>query len=147
MKTNRALLFISVIFLGVGIGIFTWKQDTFRKKTQNVDLKNTNMTKQLSSEEFKEIISNKKVWVLDVRENYEFNEGHIKEAQLVPSTRFDESFEELRIKKSDKIAVYCRSGNRSSFITQKLNEKGYGNVFNLELGIADWQKNGFEVEK
>lgn len=105
------------------------------------------MVNQLSSEEFKELISDKKTWILDVRESYEFNKGYIKEAQLVPSTRFDEFFDELKIGKNDKIAVYCRSGSRSYFIVQKLNEKGYRNVFNLELGIIDWERKGFGIER
>lgn len=105
------------------------------------------MVNHLSTEEYKKLIENKAVWNLDVRESYEFNEGYIKGAKLVPSTRFDEFFEELKIKKSDKIALYCRSGSRSAFIAQKLIDKGYKNVFNLELGFIDWQRNGFESVK
>ncbi|MBT3356114.1 rhodanese-like domain-containing protein [bacterium] len=105
------------------------------------------MIKHLSAEEYKELIESKNVWNLDIREGYEFNEERIEGARLVPSTKFEDIFEELKIKKSEKIAVYCRSGARSAFIAQKLSDKGYENIFNLELGLIDWKKNGFNVEK
>jgi phage shock protein E len=105
------------------------------------------MVNHLSTEEYKKLIENKAVWNLDVREKYEFNEGYIKDAKLTPSTRFDEFFEELKIKKNDKIALYCRTGSRSAFIAQKLVDKGYKNVFNLELGFVDWQRKDFESVK
>jgi rhodanese-related sulfurtransferase len=103
------------------------------------------MRSDLSVEEFEELIKNKKTKLLDVREKYEFDAGHIKGANLVPSTRFDENFEPLKIKKTDKIALYCRSGSRTSFIMKKLKEQGYKNVFHLEMGIIDWMKSGRRV--
>ncbi len=105
------------------------------------------MIRHLSTEEYKKLIQNKKVWNLDVRESYEFEDGHIEDAILAPSTRFDEFFDELKIKKVEKIALYCRSGSRSAFVAKKLVERGYENVYNLELGLIDWQRKGFEVIK
>ena len=97
---------------------------------------------QLSADDFEELIKDKKVHLLDVREMYEFKAGYIKGAKLVPSTNFDEYFEKLKIKKSDKIALYCRSGNRSDFIARKLTNLGYDKLYNLELGILDWLEQG-----
>lgn len=93
---------------------------------------------QMSADDFEEAIKDKKVHLLDVREKYEFDAGYIKGAKLAPSTNFDEYFEKLKIKKNDKIALYCRSGNRSDFIGEKLNNLGYDKVYNLELGLIDW---------
>jgi len=94
--------------------------------------------KQLSADGFEELIKDKKVHLLDVREPYEFNQGFIEGAKLIPSTRFQEEFEKIRIKKNDKIALYCRSGNRSDFLARKLQDWGYKKVFNLEMGIIEW---------
>ena len=94
--------------------------------------------KQLSADDFEELIKNKKVWVLDVREPFEFQQGHIKGAKLVPSTHFGEELEKISVKKNDKIALYCRSGSRSHFIAEKLEDMGYKNLFNLEMGIIEW---------
>lgn len=102
---------------------------------------------QLSSDDFEKLIKDKNVHLLDVREKYEFDTGYIKGAKLVPSTNFDEYFEKLKIKKSDKIALYCRSGNRSDFIGRKLVGMGYENIYNLELGIADWIEQKKKIKK
>ncbi|PIE00777.1 MAG: sulfurtransferase [Acidobacteria bacterium] len=98
--------------------------------------------KQLSAQDFEVLISDKKVKLLDVREQHEFAQGHIKGAQLVPSTNFWEEFESLGIKKSDKIALYCYTGSRSDFIARELEQAGYKNVFNLEMGIVEWLESG-----
>jgi len=105
------------------------------------------MNQQLSTEEVKELIKDKKVWLLDVREGYEFNAGHIKGAKLVPSTRFDEEFDKLGIKKNDKIILYCRTGSRSDFILRRLLEKGYKNSGHLEMGLVEWMNYGEKVVK
>lgn len=94
---------------------------------------------QVSSDEFESLISNKKVHLLDVREQSEYDSGRINGSILVPATRFDEEFEKLKLKKSDIIALYCRSGNRSDFIAKRLVAAGYKKVFNLEMGIEEWQ--------
>lgn len=105
------------------------------------------MIQQLSSDDYEKLIKDKRVWNLDVREKYEFDAGHIKGAKLVPSIRFEEEFEKLKVKKKDKIALYCRSGNRSDFIAKKLSEMGYKNIYNLEMGILEWLDFGKKLEK
>lgn len=101
--------------------------------------------KQLSADDFEELIKDKKVHLLDVRELYEFKQGYIKGAKLVPSTHFSEEFEKLKIKKKDKIALYCRSGNRSDFLAKKLQDWGYEKLFNLEMGIIEWLDYGKKI--
>jgi rhodanese-related sulfurtransferase len=103
--------------------------------------------KQLSADDFEELIKSKKVHLLDVRELFEFQQGRIKGAKLVPSTHFEEEFEKVKIKKSDKIALYCRSGSRSHFLAEKLDQMGYKNIFNLEMGIIEWLDYGKKIVK
>jgi rhodanese-related sulfurtransferase len=103
--------------------------------------------KQLSADDFEELINNGKVHLLDVRESYEFKQGFIGSARLVPSTRFREEFEKLKIKKKDKVALYCRSGSRSDFLAKQLQDWGYENLFNLEMGIIEWLDYGKKIIK
>ena len=103
--------------------------------------------KHVSSDEYESLMKKKGFWNLDVREKYEFDAGYIKGAKLVPSTRFEEEFEKLKIKKTDKIGLYCRTGSRSAFIANKLEEMGYKNIFNLELGLLDWMEQGKKVQR
>ena len=39
----------------------------------------------------------------------------------------------------DEIVLYCRSGPRSAWATERLMEMGFGKVFNLKGGITAWK--------
>ena len=101
---------------------------------------------QMSADDFEELLKDKAVCLLDVREPAEYASGRIKGAILLPATNFSEEFVKLGRNKSDKIALYCRSGNRSDFVAKKLAENGYKKVFNLEMGLVEWQEWGKPVE-
>lgn len=74
--------------------------------------------------------------ILDVRTEAEYNTGHVKGAICLPNEDIIEEPEELA-DKTQKILVYCRSGNRSKQAAAKLANMGYENV--LEFGgILDW---------
>lgn len=103
--------------------------------------------KHVSADQYESLLEEKDFWNLDVREKYEFDTGYIKGALLVPSTRFEEEFEKLKISKNSKIGLYCRTGSRSAFIAEKLKDKGYKNIYNLEVGLAEWNGYGKKLTK
>ena len=104
--------------------------------------------KHVSADDFEELITQQKnVWIIDVREPSEFKQGYIKGAKLMPSTRFTEELEKSKIKKTDKLALYCRSGSRSYFLAEQLEQLGYKNVFNLEMGTVEWLEYGKKLVK
>lgn len=73
------------------------------------------------------------VWI-DVREDVEWNFGHLEGIQHMPmSTLNEESFS--RFPKTQKIIIVCRSGNRSRSVTDALRGLGYTNVQNLSSGM------------
>ena len=81
--------------------------------------------------------------MIGVREQEEYNEGHIKGAILIPYTEIESKAPEMLPDKNKRILVYCRSGRRSKIAAQMLAELGYTNV--LEFGgIIDWK---YEVVK
>ncbi|MFO7807558.1 MAG: rhodanese-like domain-containing protein [Candidatus Moraniibacteriota bacterium] len=102
---------------------------------------------QLSADDFEEVIKNNKVRLLDVREKYEFDQGFIKGAELAPSTRFREALQDLKVKKNEKVAVYCRTGSRSDFLARQMAHDGYGDIYNLEMGIEEWLDFGKKLVK
>ncbi len=103
------------------------------------------MNRNLTVDEFEEFIKQPNTHILDVREPFEYAESHIKDAKLVPTSNFWAHFEPLGLKKDDRIALYCRTGNRSFYILNNLLEQGYSNVVHLERGIVDWYGQGKEV--
>ena len=78
----------------------------------------------LSKEELKKMV------IIDVRTQAEWNSGHLEDAILIP---LDVITKEITDKVKDKntpIALYCRSGRRSGIATQQIRQMGYTNVEN-----------------
>jgi molybdopterin/thiamine biosynthesis adenylyltransferase/rhodanese-related sulfurtransferase len=82
---------------------------------------------------------------LDVREQDEWDEGHIPGAVHVPRGHLESRVERLAPDHSRPVVVYCASGNRSAFAAKTLTELGYEDVVSLSGGFVDWKRNGFEV--
>jgi molybdopterin/thiamine biosynthesis adenylyltransferase/rhodanese-related sulfurtransferase len=83
--------------------------------------------------------------LLDVREQDEWQEGHLPGAIHVPRGNLESRVEALLPDKQRELVVYCASGNRSAFAARTLQELGYQNVVNLAGGFVDWKRNGYEV--
>ena len=49
--------------------------------------------------------------------------------------------------KDAKIVLYCRSGHMSQIAAEKLAALGYTNIWNLNGGLIEWEKQGFDLEK
>lgn len=84
--------------------------------------------------------------LFDVRTPEEYSQGHLKDAENINWQ--DASFE-TQVSAFDKakpVFIYCKSGKRSSDAAKRLREMGFTQVYNLEGGIAAWQKAGFKVE-
>ena len=85
------------------------------------------------------------VVVLDVREQWEYDEGHIPGVTLIPMGEVANRLSEIPTDKS--VIVTCRSGNRSGQITDFLRQQGFDNVHNMDGGILAWEAAGYEVEQ
>lgn len=100
--------------------------------------------RQISQEEAKEMMDTQDVLILDVREQDEYDSGHIPGAVLLPvGTITEDSAAEIIPEKDTTVLVYCRSGNRSKTAAQALAELGYTDVCEFG-GISTWP---YEVEK
>lgn len=100
--------------------------------------KNTDGYYRISAEAAHEMmVSESGYIILDVREQWEYNEAHIPDAVLLPVTQIIEKAAETLPDKDQKIFVYCRSGNRSLNASADLAALGYTNVWEFG-GIIDW---------
>lgn len=96
------------------------------------------MYEQITPEEAKKIMdSGEEYIILDVREQDEFDSGHIAGAILIPYTEIGEKAEEMIPDKNVQILVYCRSGRRSKIASERLAKLGYTNIKEFG-GIIDW---------
>ncbi|NNN12129.1 MAG: rhodanese-like domain-containing protein [Acidimicrobiaceae bacterium] len=77
--------------------------------------------------------------LLDVREPYEFQAGHIKGALHIPLSNLAQEFH--KIVQEHKYVVVCRSGARSNAVTEMLLGQGVEAV-NLSGGLQSWLSHG-----
>jgi len=75
--------------------------------------------------------------ILDVREQYEYDEKHIPESVLIPLNQlYSGGYKELDL--DSPILVVCRSGRRSAQASEFLVKQGFSPVYNLAGGIQKW---------
>src|SRR5690606_5954425 len=85
------------------------------------------------------------VLVLDVREQWEYDEGHIPGVTLIPMAEVSQRLDDIPAAKT--VIVTCRSGNRSGQVTDYLRQQGFDNVHNMDGGILAWEAAGYDVER
>jgi len=77
-----------------------------------------------------------KLEIIDVREPYEWEIGHIPGARLVPLAQISEEIP--RLDKRRETILYCKVGGRSKVAAQQLANAGVADVRNLAGGILRW---------
>lgn len=104
--------------------------------------------KEMTPEEVRERLKAGEPWaLLDVREQNEWDEGHIEDAHFI--TR---GFLEIRVEKTlperDKpLVVYCAGGVRSAMAAKTLHDMGYSNVVSMSGGFSRWRELDYPVMK
>ena len=91
--------------------------------------------------ELKERMDRGEVPVLvDVREPFESLIADLPESgqRRIPVKEIPLRASELD--RDEEIVLYCRSGPRSAWATERLMEMGFSRVYNLRGGILEWRK-------
>ena len=93
--------------------------------------------KQISSLELKNLIDSKAEFQLvDVREDYEFEEANLN-GELIPMGDVIDNVE--KISRDKQVVIHCRSGKRSANVITTLENKfSFTNLYNLEGGILSY---------
>ena len=98
-------------------------------------------------DQVKENLKNKKALILDVREQAEWDAGHLKGAVLLPSSKLKEGADLKEVMKGlDKkqiIYTHCKAGGRALRCAEALKKEGF-DVRALKLGYEELLKAGFE---
>ncbi|MGN1247202.1 MAG: rhodanese-like domain-containing protein [Paludibacteraceae bacterium] len=96
--------------------------------------------------EFAKVLQQENTFLLDVRTEKEFAEGHLKGSICIDVTQADFLAKaEKQLPKDKTIALYCRSGRRSKKAAELLANAGY-KVVELYSGLLSWQSSGMPVE-
>ncbi len=74
--------------------------------------------------------------IIDIRDNYTYNLGHIKNAINIPYYNLLNNFSHY-LNKSEKYYLYCDNGKQSSEISNRLNLFGY-NTTNIVGGYEEY---------
>lgn len=83
-------------------------------------------------------------FILDVREQWEYDEVHVPGVTLIPLGELETRMSE--IPDTQALYVICRSGNRSMVATDILLKSGKKNIRNVQGGTLAWVNAGFPVE-
>jgi rhodanese-related sulfurtransferase len=83
------------------------------------------------------------VQLLDVREPYEHEAGHIEGSKRVDLETLAQEAQELDPEKP--VLFYCRTGARSAVATQAFRAAGF-DAYNLTGGLSAWVGEGLPIE-
>lgn len=82
--------------------------------------------------------NNEELYVLDVREAWEYSEFNIG-AKLIPLGDLQGALDQISDWKDKELIVHCKSGGRSGAAKGFLVSNGFTNVRNLLGGMIAWQ--------
>jgi sulfur-carrier protein adenylyltransferase/sulfurtransferase len=84
--------------------------------------------------------------LIDVREQVEWDAGHIPGAAFIPRAALPAEIERVAPDKNARLILYCASGVRSVHGAMTLAGLGYTDVASMRGGIHDWERLGLAVE-
>ena len=84
--------------------------------------------------------------LVDVREQVEWDAGHIPGAIHIPRAELPGRIASAAPDPKARVVLYCQTGIRSGRGTATLGELGYSNVANMTGGIEAWQRVGLATE-
>jgi NADPH-dependent 2,4-dienoyl-CoA reductase/sulfur reductase-like enzyme/rhodanese-related sulfurtransferase len=94
---------------------------------------------QVNVDKVRELVENN-AYIIDVREKYEYEDGHIKGAVNIPLSELRKRTNE--IPKDKDVYIHCRSGQRSYNAILALQNLGYKNLYNIAgsyLGLSFYE--------
>jgi molybdopterin/thiamine biosynthesis adenylyltransferase/rhodanese-related sulfurtransferase len=84
------------------------------------------------------------ITIIDVREQHEFEQGHLPGAVHVPRGHLESRIEGVVPDRSRRIVAYCATGTRSALAANTLKEElGYESVASMNGGFTLWRDRGY----
>ena len=83
--------------------------------------------------------------VLDVREDDEYDEGHIEIARNLSFKLIPTQLDSMELNPHVPTAITCATGKRSSTAASLLLREGFSELYNITGGMAAWESADFDV--
>ena len=95
-----------------------------------------------------EMQNNNQAFILiDVREDQEWEAGHLPNAIHLSKGIIERDIEKNITDKKQAIVLYCGGGYRSALSAVNLQQMGFTNVLSMDGGYRAWIKNNYPIEK
>ncbi len=85
--------------------------------------------------------------LLDVREESEWNKGHLPSAQYLGRGILERDIETYFPELDTPLVLYCGGGFRSILAADNLQQMGYRDVISMDGGYRGWKDAGYPVEE
>ena len=104
--------------------------------------------KELSVDEVKQKLTtdDKTFRVIDVREDCEWQQGHIPNAIHLSRGILERDIENTVVNKNTPLIVYCSGGYRSLLAAFNLQKMGYTEVYSMHNGLREWVSLGYQID-
>jgi rhodanese-related sulfurtransferase len=97
----------------------------------------------ISSEQLNDMLQSKDFIMVNTHTPYY---AELAETDLfIPADKVEESISLFPQDKGAKIVVYCQAGMHSAIAARKLVELGYTNIWNLKVGMVEWEDEGYPL--
>lgn len=100
-------------------------------------------TDTISLNEFRTCVKNGRAQIIDVRNQSEFDNGHIEGAESGFTGTLAQQLD--KISRNKQVIIYCQAGDRSAIAYSILARNGYTNVKNYSGGMKEWLENKLPV--
>lgn len=130
IEVNWVMILMWIFLLGMII-------NSFMKSAYDIS---PQQTVQLMSHEAGSVI-------VDVREDKEFQSGHIKDSIHIPLSSLSSRIDELKKYKDKNVILGCRSGSRSGRACGILKKNGFEKIHNLRGGVLAWENDNLPMSR
>jgi rhodanese-related sulfurtransferase len=88
------------------------------------------------------LINREDAVVVDLRDQGEFEQGHLPNARHLPLADLARRSSELEKFRARPLILYCSNGSRTSSAITTLKKTGFEKLFSLRGGLYEWEKAG-----
>lgn len=85
-------------------------------------------------------------YLIDVREDHEWNNGRLPKAIHLGKGIIERDIEKTIPESNAEIVLYCGGGYRSAMSADALQQMGYTNVVSMDGGFSGWRAAGYPIE-